>query len=442
MQFTDKMLKAITGAKFADTDDFLTLEKQFFREFEVPAAATVQLCAGDTAASVREKLLAVEDRTHIWIDGALTPGKHTALKHALVDVVAEVVAQLRREDLLPERSFLHYRRADGKVSPPHVHPAYLRKVIDGKISLPHLPFPVYKGGQPMVEATMLHKGDNPAELYAMAFEASNFQPIHGGPVVLSTDYGITLDPASWKHPIANMEIPAVELIIQAMKVAAGRGERFKLKTLEAVVKSLTVKRMQDLKETFGIDVPTHQHPTMALNERIADRLMEIMGTCTDPKLQKALGRLCALDGGAYFPKMDEVGNALIMAVGVMIRLHREDPALVALVDLCVRRHILVHEAAMHDGIDGECHGGFEDIKWGVWPCQPRFSHLAIAVTCLETPCDAFGRGLNAVVAARRGGCKRSREMLGLGNGEEVDPIVVDRDTVAKVIRTMFDAMED
>jgi|GEM_PF-4632300 len=60
MQFTDKMLKAITGAKFADADDFLTLEKQFFREFEVPAAATVQLCAGDTVASVREKLLAVE----------------------------------------------------------------------------------------------------------------------------------------------------------------------------------------------------------------------------------------------------------------------------------------------------------------------------------------------------------------------------------------------
>jgi len=436
MSFSEESLKIITSNKFADAADFLAAEEQMFDMFEVPAESVLLLTTSDTPATIRTKILDVEHRAHIWIDGCLNPGKHTSSKVPILDSIEEALQGLKRDDLMPEEFSLHYRRAD-KLSPLHVHPFYLREVLDGKVEFTALvPFPMYKGGQPMVEITVVYKGDNPPSFYGMAFELSNFHPVPGG-VVLAEEFGIAIDPKSWKCPLATMRFNTMEKLIQGFKVAASCGKTYKLKTLEAIVKSLTPRRIADLKKTFDIDASGE--PSFELNDAINTRLMEIMQTEDDPKKQKACGRLCTIDGELYFPQMNEKGNALIMAVSVLVRLYKQVPSVVDLIDFCVRRNILVHEAAMHDGND-DFHGGYKDMRWGDKPCQPRLTHKFLAVVAKETADDAFGKGSNAVIAALRG-CRTAKAFLGLDATND-DPIAINKETVATVIMTMFGAIKE
>jgi hypothetical protein len=433
--FSEDSLKIITSNKFADAADFLAIEAEKFDMFEVPAESVLVLTSSDTPATIRTKFLNVENRHHIWIDGCLNPGKHTSSKVPILNNIEEVVQGLKREDLMPEEFSLHYRRTD-KFSPLHVHPFYLREVLNGKVEFPIMPFPMYKGGQPMVEITVVYKGDNLPSFYGMAFELSNFHPVTGG-VMLADEFGIEIDPKSWKNPLTTMHFNTMEQLIQGFKVAASCGKTYKLKTLEAITKSLNPKRIADLKKTFDIDASGE--PSFELNDAINAKLMEIMQTESDPKKQKACGRLCTIDGELYFPQMNKTGNALIMAVSVLIRLYKEVPAVVELVDFCVRHNFLVHEAAMHDGND-DFHGGFKDMRWGERPCQPRFSHKFLCVLAKETADDAFGKGTNAVIAALRG-CRKAKGFLGLDATND-DPIIVNKETVAKVIMTMFTEIKE
>ena len=431
--FSSDSLKAIEDAKFTDVE-FLATEAKTFEMFEVPAHAILEVTTSDTPATIREKILGVSSGAHFWFDGTLNAGKHTSSKVSIFDNIEEAVHGLKRDKIMPDEFWMHHRRLD-KFSPLHVHPFYLREVLNGKVEFPIIPFPMYKGGQPMVEITVHYKGDNPSALYGMAFELSNFHPVPDG-VVLSRDFGIEIDPTSWKYPLSAMCFNTMEKLIQAFKVAASCGKTYKLKTVEAVAKSLTPKRIADLKKTFGIDASGE--PSFELNDAINTTLMENMKTEVDPKKQKACGRLCSIDG-VYFPQMNEKGNALIMAVSVLIRLYKKVPAVVDLIDFCVRRNILVHEAAMHDGND-DFHGGFKDMRWGDKPCQPRFSHKFLSVTAKETADDAFGKGSNAVIAAMRGS-REAKMFLGLDATND-DPITVDTKTVATVIMTMFGAIKE
>jgi len=419
---------------FDSEEEFLAAEARTFELFEVPDQAILQVTTSDTPTTIRERILGVQGSVHVWFDGTLNAGKYTSSKVQILDAIEEAVYGLKRDNLVPDEFWIHHRRPD-KVSPIHVHPFYLKEVLKGKVELPVVPFQMYRGGQPMVEMTMIYKGDNPTELYSMAFELSNFHEM-GDAVILLDEFGIVIDAKSWKYPLTTMRLVTIEQLIQAFKVAACCGKTYKLKTLEAITKSFSEKRVTDLKNTFDIDASGT--PSFELNDSVSAQLMEKIKTETNPKKQKAAGRLCAIDS-VYFPQMNEKGNALIMAVGVLIRLYKKVPSVVDLIDFCVRRKVLVHEAAMHDGND-DFHGGFKDMRWGKWPCQPRFSHRASAVHSAEVADDAFGRGTNAVIGALRG-CKTAKAFLGLDASND-DPIVVDKETVALAIMAMFAAIEE
>ena len=112
------------------------------------------------------------------------------------------------------------------------------------------------------------------------------------------------------------------------------------------------------------------------------KLLEAMVACVVPGDEKDMGRAALINGAAYFPQMDgapfdpaapnfdTVGvNAVLMAVGLMLRIYLGDAQLIDSLEVCRRFNLRIQEAAVHVQVKGEngvklTHGHVPDTKWG------------------------------------------------------------------------------
>ena len=428
--FSNDLLEAINATQFKTPEEFTAAENAKIFMFEIPATSIVTLATGDTVESIREKILRVEDRAHVWVDEAIAKGKEAALDDVLINTLSETIEGMVQDDLFPAAFRIHLR--GHKLAPSHLHPRYLEKIVNGKIRPPFVvdgKFPVHKGGQRMTEITMSFTKGGRTKVFIMAGTASNFHHFVGGPMILADEIGVK-SPKMWLSKIYGARLWSAEQWIQIHKIAAAEDDEFMLKDLAAVAKSLD-RRAKQLKKKFGIDVG--ETKDVKRNNEISRELFERMDNEADPKVQKDLGRNAAINGDKYFPKMNNLGNALLMASGVLLRLFRGDERLQKFVDWCRRFNYYVFEAAMHGDISGECSGADEDLAWGDRACCQRVSHLFEDVETDETIYSAFGFGFNYVLALSRttDAAAEAREFLGLPADEPITTIT--KDVCAAVI---------
>jgi hypothetical protein len=428
--FSNDLLEAINATRFKTPEEFTAVENANISMFEIPATNVVTLAPGDTVESIREKLLRVEDRLHIWVDEAITAGKEAALDNELINTLSEAIEGMVKEDLFPTWFRIHLR--GHKLTPSHVHPKYLEKIVSNKIRVPHnaeSKFPVYKGVQRMSEITMSFTKGKRTKVFIMAGTASNFHPFVGGPIVLSKEIGVKSG-RKWKNNVYDARLWSAEHWIQMNKIAAAEDDMYSINDDAEAVKSLD-RRAKNLKRKCEIDVGETRD--VQRNNEISRELFVRMDNEADSKKQKTLGQLAAINGAKYFPQMNNTGNALLMASGVLLRLYRKDEKLQQFVDLCRRFNYYVFEAAMHGDISGECSGADEDLCWGDSACCQRVSHMFEDVETDQIVYSAFGFGFNYVVAINRttDAAAEAREFLGLPADEPVTEVT--KDVCAAVI---------
>ena len=458
--------------------------------FHTPGEKTVEVNEGDSTATILDKIMAVEGARHeLWFTGLIVDNKGKTTHLSTKNTVA-AIRQLQTEKKLPSKVKMNFIGL--KDTPSNgMHPKFRAAIAEGKFRLPQL-YRVYAAKQKMVELCFILEVGKTSKGYGMACGVSNFNEIPGDPITL-LEFGVEVDPTSWKYAVITSLINTTEKFIQIWKCAAQNGKTFKSTELKDILGALQ-KRVKLLSE-FGhkiIDdaalaelIAEAAEPTdeitkklLDLNDKISTKMMEIMCTCVNAKEQKKLGRGALIKAIKYFPTMDgkafnpdapnyaELGvNAVFMTLGTMIRIYRGDEQVISLVDICKTFDIMFLEAAVHCAeeatIDGKkvdtTYGSEPDGAWGSTFSYPRESPDFDEVTAYSEIKDAnkvvtghkqrqangaFGAGLAMLMAARFDESElgqAARKRLGV---DQYALMEINRETIRIVAQAMVNSIEE
>jgi hypothetical protein len=484
------MLKAIGSTSFKTEEAYLAYFHSRIEEFSAPPKHSIDLKTSDTVDIITTKINFIPlipshgSVLHLWIRGVIV-NKDADLDVPLWHKLQEAVDTLYHDGLLTCKTKLHL--VGQKLTPPHgMHPKMLQNILDGRLRVP-TPYRVYRGGEEMTEITITMSADGSCGVVSgMQFPLSNFRPIlckDGQTYLTLGELGVTAKDGSWKWPVIKAPMDSAEKQIQLIKAAAALGTTYRVTDVK-VIRSKMADRLKVLRnlapaslfntvlgmsegEMVQLDL-LHQHVSagtvpelldedlILFNDAISAKLLEAMVACVVPGDEKDIGRAALINGAAYFPQMDgapfdpaasnfdTVGvNAVLMAVGLMLRIYRGDAQLIDSLEVCRRFNLRIQEAAVHVQVKGEngvklTHGHVPDTKWGSegdctrdspdfdeavvmmapWTdadgtvtSAPEPVHGAFAAGSSMTMAAMFGDGEVARAARVRLGCNPDQPML-------------------------------
>lgn len=483
------MLAAIGDARFENEEQYVSFLRSKIEEFSSPVSHTVDLTAADTVDGICAKLTMLPltptygATLHLWIRSVIID-KDANLDVPLWHRLQEAVENLYHDGGLTCRVKLHL--VGRKLAPRYgMHPKMAGAIRDGRLKVP-TPYRVYRGGEEMAEITVtMEAGGASGVVSGMQFPVSNFRAIpraDGERALTLAELGVSPAEvgAAWKGAVAEAVLDSAEKLIQLLKVAAAASSKYGVTDANAIRAKLQARlkalnklapaslfntlpcmsqgevMLLDLLQSLvssgrdGRDLLDEN--LIPLNRLVNEKLLQTMLQCVDSGDQKALGR-AALITANYFPQMngmpfdpaaanfDAVGvNAVIMAVGLLLRMHRGDSQLIAVLGLCHRFGLRVVEAAKHGPVkakDGakETQGGEDDIMWGSCGDCPRnspdFDEAVVMEEGQPAPVfGAFAAGCSMVMAAMFGedregaGARGARARLGCNPDE---PLVITKE---------------